>query len=146
VRMAQASAEQHTIDLDIQVTDSKIVADQLRIGQVIGNILDNAIKFSPQGRQVTVQLQEQDSEYQISIRDEGIGVSPDYFDHIFERFYRVRNTASRQYSGIGLGLYVARVIVEAHGGRIWLASNEGVGSTFYFTLPRAPHTTLLQIS
>lgn len=146
VRMAQASAEQHTIHLDIQAGDSKIVADQLRVSQVIGNILDNAIKFSPQGRQVTVQLQEEDSEYLINISDEGIGVNPQYFDHIFERFYRVRNTASRQYSGIGLGLYVARVIVEAHGGRIWLASNEGTGSTFYFTLPRAPHTTLLQIS
>jgi two-component system, OmpR family, phosphate regulon sensor histidine kinase PhoR len=145
-QLAQVSAEDHTITLDIQVQDSKIVADKLRISQVIGNILDNAIRFSPQGRQVTIELSEQDNEYLVSITDQGIGVSPEYIDHIFERFYRVRNTASRQYSGIGLGLFVARAIVEAHGGHIWVSSNQGLGSTFSFTLPRAPHTTLLELS
>ena len=139
VRSAQVSAEQHTIYLDIQVQDSKIAADQLRISQVIGNILDNAVKFSPQGGQVTVKLQQRDNDYLVSVIDQGIGVSPEYFDHIFERFYRVRNIVSRQYSGIGLGLYVARAIVEAHGGNIWLSSNSGIGSTFYFTLPPAPY-------
>jgi two-component system, OmpR family, phosphate regulon sensor histidine kinase PhoR len=145
VRLAQVSAEQHTIYLDIQVQDSKVVADQSRIGQVVGNILDNAVRFSPLGRQVTVKLEEQNNDYLVSVTDEGIGVSPEYFDHIFERFYRVRNTASRQYSGIGLGLFVAKAIVEAHGGHIWLSSNQGVGSTFYFTLPRAPRTSTLQL-
>lgn len=145
VRLAQVSAENHTIFLDIQVQDSRIVADQLRIGQVFGNILDNAIKFSPPGRQVTVKLQEQDDEYLISVIDQGIGVNPEHFDHIFERFYRVRNIASRQYSGIGLGLFVARAIVEEHGGRIGFSSNQGIGSTFYFTLPRVPHTSKLQM-
>jgi two-component system, OmpR family, phosphate regulon sensor histidine kinase PhoR len=147
VRQAQFSAEQHTIFLDIQVQDSKIMADKLRIGQVIGNILDNAIKFSPQGKEVVLTLQEQDrdGEYLVSISDRGIGVSPEYFDHIFERFYRVRNTASRQYSGIGMGLYIARVIVEAHGGRVWLSSLQGAGSTFFFTLPRVPRTTTLPV-
>ena len=144
VQLAQVSAELHTIYLDIQVQDSRVVADQLRISQVVGSILDNAVKFSPQGRQVTVKLEEQNNDYLISVTDEGIGVSPEYFDHIFERFYRVRNTASRQYSGIGLGLFVAKAIVEAHGGNIWLSSNQGVGSTFYFRLPRTPKTSTLQ--
>ncbi len=146
VQLAQVSAEEHAITLDIQVQDSRIIADKLRVGQVIGNILDNAIRFSPQGRQVKVELKEQNSDYLVSITDQGIGVSPEYIDHIFERFYRVRNTASRQYSGIGLGLFVARAIIEAHGGHIWVESNEGLGSTFSFTLPRAPHTTLLELS
>jgi signal transduction histidine kinase len=146
VQLAQVSAEEHTITLDIQTQDSRIVADKLRVSQVIGNILDNAIRFSPQGRQVNVELKEENNEYVISITDQGIGVRPEYMDHIFERFYRVRNTASRQYSGIGLGLFVARAIVEAHGGHIWVSSNQGLGSTFSFTLPRAPHTTLLQLS
>src|SRR5437870_678923 len=145
VRLAQVSAEHHTIFLDIQVQDSRIVADQLRIGQVFGNILDNAIKFSPPGRQVTVKLQEKDDEYLIRVIDQGIGVSPESFDHIFERFYRIRNIVNRQYTGIGMGLFVAKAIVEAHGGRIGFSSNLDSGSTFYFTLPRVPRTSKLQM-
>jgi signal transduction histidine kinase len=141
VHLAQASTELHTISLDIQVQDSKVVADYSRIGQVAGNILDNAIKYSPQGGQVTVQLQELEGDYLVSVIDQGIGINPEYLDHIFERFYRVRNTASRQYSGIGLGLYVTKAIVESHGGRIWHTSNQGRGSTFHFTLPRIPQTS-----
>jgi two-component system, OmpR family, phosphate regulon sensor histidine kinase PhoR len=138
VRSSQVSAELHTIYLDIQVRDSKIVADQRRVGQVIANLLNNAVKYSPHGGHVTVKLEEQDGNYRVSVIDEGIGVSPEYFDHIFERFYRVCNIASRQYSGIGLGLYVAKAIVEAHGGKIGFTNNQGMGSTFYFTLPHAP--------
>jgi signal transduction histidine kinase len=145
VRLAQVSAEQHAIYLDIQTQDSRIVADQLRVGQVFGNILDNAIKFSPPGKQVKVKLQEQDDEYLISVIDQGIGVSPESFDHIFERFYRIRNFSSRQYSGIGMGLFVAKAIVEAHGGHINFSSNQGGGSTFYFTLPLLPRTSKLQM-
>lgn len=140
IPLAQATADLHTISLDMQVQDSKITADRKRVSQVVGNILDNAIKFSPQGGEVTVRLTEQDDCYVISIIDQGIGISPEYFDHIFERFYRVRNTASSQYSGIGLGLYVAKAIIEGHGGRIWLARNKDMGSTFFFTLPRVPVT------
>ena len=141
VYSAQVSAEQHTIYLDIQVQDTKIVADQTRIGQVIGNILDNAVKYSPNGGQVTVQLGELDGDYLVNITDQGIGINPVYLDHIFERFYRLRNSASRQYSGIGLGLYVTRAIIERHGGRIWVTNNQGVGCTFSFTLPRTPQTS-----
>ena len=145
VRLAQVSAEQHAIDLDIQTQDSRIVADQLRVGQVFGNVLDNAIKFSPPGKQVSVILQEKDDEYMIKVIDQGIGVNPEFFDHIFERFYRIRNLANRQYTGIGMGLYVAKAIVEAHGGRIGFSSNQEGGSTFYFTLPQVPRTSKLQM-
>jgi signal transduction histidine kinase len=143
VRQAQVSAEFHTIYLDIQTQDSTIEGDYLRIGQIVGNVLDNAVKYSPQGGQVTVQLQELNRDYLISVIDQGIGVNPEYLDHIFERFYRVRNTASRQYSGIGLGLYVTKAIVESHGGRIWHTNNQGRGSTFHFTLPHKPRTGAL---
>jgi signal transduction histidine kinase len=141
VHSAQVSADQHTIYLDIQVQDTKILADQTRIGQVIGNILDNAVKYSPNGGQVTVQLGDLDGDYLVNITDQGIGINPVYLDHIFERFYRLRNSASRQYSGIGLGLYVTRAIIESHGGRIWVTNNQGVGCTFSFTLPRTPRTS-----
>jgi signal transduction histidine kinase len=138
VHSAQVSAEQHNIFLKIQVGDTKIVGDQARIAQVVGNILDNAVKYSPHGGQITVQLDEREGDYLISVTDQGMGISAVYLDHIFERFYRVRNTASRQYSGIGLGLYVARAIVERHGGTIWVTNNTGVGCTFSFTLPKTP--------
>lgn len=140
VRSVQASAEQHTIYLDIAVQDTKIVADKIRLSQVVGNILDNAIKYSPQGGRVTVKLEERGGDYLVSITDQGIGISQEYLDHIFERFYRVRNTASRQYSGIGLGLYVTRAIIEEHGGRIRVTNNKGLGCTFSFTVPVAAHS------
>jgi two-component system phosphate regulon sensor histidine kinase PhoR len=138
VRSAQISAEQHCIALDIQAQDTKITADQSRIAQVVGNILDNAVKYSPHGGQIIVQLNELTCDYQVNVIDQGIGISAIYLDHIFERFYRVRNTASRQYSGIGLGLYVARAIVERHGGQIWVTNNSRLGCTFSFTLPKTP--------
>ncbi len=143
VRLGQASAEQHTLYLDIRVQDTKIVADRARVEQVIGNLLDNAVKYSPQGGQVTVRLEEQDGSYLVSVIDQGIGVSPEHFDHIFERFYRVRNAASRQYAGIGLGLYVAKAIIERHDGNIWFSENKDKsGTTFHFMLPRAPRITV----
>jgi two-component system phosphate regulon sensor histidine kinase PhoR len=135
VHSVQASAEQHHIHLNIQTAETKVRADKARVAQVVGNILDNAVKYSPYGGQITVCLQKQDGYYLISVSDQGIGVIPEHFDHIFERFYRVHNTASQSYSGIGLGLYVAKAIIDAHGGQIWLANNQGTGSTFYFTLP-----------
>ena len=139
IRSVQASAEQHTFYLDIQVPDTHVVADKSRVEQVIGNLLDNAVKYSPQGGQVTVRLQEQQNNYLISIIDQGIGVNPEHYEHIFERFYRVSNATTRQYSGVGLGLYVAKAIVNKHGGNIWLAENKGIGGTiFYVTLPHTP--------
>jgi len=138
VRSVQSSAEQHTISLQIKANNTKVTADRARIAQVVGNILDNAVKYSPYGGQVVVRLKQQDGYYQVSISDQGLGVSPELFDHIFERFYRVHNTATQQLSGIGLGLYVAKAIIDRHGGRIWLSSNQGMGSTFHFTLPLSP--------
>ncbi|MGB8346745.1 MAG: ATP-binding protein, partial [Ktedonobacteraceae bacterium] len=138
VNSIQASAEQHSIFLEIAIQDTGIVADRERIAQVIGNVLDNAVKYSPQGGQIAVRLGELDEDYLISVTDQGIGINPEYLDHVFERFYRVRNAASNQFSGIGLGLYVTRAIIEQHGGHIWVTNNQGIGSTFSFTLPRKP--------
>lgn len=140
VRSVQASTEQHTITLDVQIQDTKILADRARVAQVVGNILDNAVKYSPNGGMVKVSLQVQNGDYLVNVTDEGIGVSPEYYDHIFERFYRVHNTTIRQYSGIGLGLYVAKAIVDRHGGRIWFTNNQNIGTTFSFTLPLRPRT------
>lgn len=140
VHTIQDSAEQHTLYLDIQTRETRVFADRKRIGQVVGNVLDNAIKYSPNGGKVTIRLQQQDGDYLVSIIDEGIGVSPEHYDHIFERFYRVHNTATQQYSGIGLGLFVTREIITRHGGRIWFTNNQRIGTTFYFTIPPTPRT------
>jgi signal transduction histidine kinase len=136
VRSVQASAEQHILTLEIQTIETEIIADRVRLEQVIGNILDNAIKYSPHGGQVNIRLQKQDNDiYHISVKDQGIGVNPEHFEHIFERFYRIQNTASQHYAGIGLGLYVAKAIIHRHGGHIWLENNQGTGSTFHVTVP-----------
>lgn len=138
VHSVQMSSEQHTIFLNIEVEESDMVADRNRVAQVIGNILDNAVKYSPQGGRITVRLQRQGNEYLVTIADPGVGISPEHIDHIFERFYRVHNTKSRQYAGVGLGLYVSKAIIEGHGGHIEVSSDQNVGTTFYFTLPRQP--------
>ena len=134
----QASAEQHTITLRVECEETMVRADRVRIGQVIGNILDNAVKYSPHGGQIVVILRIEDALYHVSVIDQGIGVSAEQSEHIFERFYRLHNTASQNYSGIGLGLYVARAIINSHGGEISLVSKQGLGSTFNFTLPLKP--------
>jgi two-component system phosphate regulon sensor histidine kinase PhoR len=90
------------------------------------------------GGEIVVRLDKQEGDYRVSVIDQGVGVSPENYDHIFERFYRVHNAASHQYTGIGLGLFVARAIIEGHGGQIWFESNPGKGSVFYFTLPHTP--------
>lgn len=146
VHSTQMSAEQHTIYLDIQTTETRIKADKKRIAQVIGNLLDNAVKYSPHGGQIIVRLLEEQDMYTIQVVDQGVGVSQEHYDHIFERFYRMRSAASSQYSGIGLGLFVAKAIVEQHGGKIGFSSNtEGIGTTFFFTLPRTPRTGPLRL-
>ena len=138
IHSVQASAEQHTINFECSVETTRILADRPRIAQVVGNLLDNAVKYSHYGGDVKVSLEVQDGNYLVKVSDQGLGVSPDLFDHIFERFYRVHNTASQQLSGIGLGLYVAKAIIDRHGGQIWLSSKIGNGSTFHFTLPPGP--------
>lgn len=106
-----------------------------RIEQVLRNLVSNAIKYSPQGGTITVMGQEEGEMVLIQVRDQGIGIPREDLERVFERFYRVENEVTRSVRGVGLGLAVCRGIVEAHGGRIWVESTPGEGSTFYFTLP-----------
>ncbi len=142
VHSVQVSTEQHTLSFQCLVEDTEetpITADRERIAQVIGNLLDNAIKYSPQGGQIVVSLEMRQGNYYIQIIDQGIGVSTEHYDHIFERFYRIRSATSH-FSGIGLGLYVAKAIIERHGGEIGFFNNANIGTTFHFTLPLRPRT------
>jgi two-component system phosphate regulon sensor histidine kinase PhoR len=112
-----------------------VLADATRVQQVVVNLLHNAIKFTPEGGQVAVNVSLQAREILFAISDVGIGIAADDLPRIFERFYKVDR--SRATSGTGLGLAIARHLVEAHGGRIWAESEVGKGSTFYFTIPTA---------
>ncbi len=110
-------------------------ADQDRLERIVMNLLTNALKYSPPDTEVVIKAERTDHEAIISVRDYGAGIPPQDLPQIFERFYRAKGT--RKAGGLGLGLYITRMLVEAHGGRIWAESEPGKGSTFYFTLPLA---------
>ena len=112
-----------------------VEADPDRLTQVLRNLLDNAVKYSPQGGLIVVRGEVQAGEVVISVADQGIGIAPEHLNRLFEKYFRVKAGRSRGVAGSGLGLPIARAIVEAHGGRIWAESRVGQGSTFTFTLP-----------
>lgn len=108
-----------------------------RIEEMIFNLLDNAIKFSPSGGPISIGMAVGDHETTVSITDPGVGIPADKLDRIFWKFHRLDSEDSRETYGHGLGLYITKGLAEAHGGRIWVESTEGRGSTFSFTLPLA---------
>ena len=110
--------------------------DPWRLEQVVTNLVDNAIKFTPAGGAVTISAHESDAHLHVSVHDTGIGIPHDQLERIFDRFYQVDGGANRLYKGTGLGLTICRHIVEHHGGRIWAESEPGHGATFIFTLSK----------
>ncbi|HEX2947965.1 MAG TPA: sensor histidine kinase, partial [Armatimonadota bacterium] len=110
-------------------------ADQNRLERILVNLLSNALKYSFPNTPVLITAHRQGSEVVIAITDHGPGIAAEHLPHIFERFYRIKK--EREAESIGLGLHIAKLLVEAHGGRIWAESTPGEGSTFSFTLPVA---------
>jgi signal transduction histidine kinase len=110
-------------------------ADRNRLIQVLMNLLSNAYRYTPDGGSITVSVRPTDDAILVEVTDTGIGIAPEDQEKIFERFYRVDHELVNQQMGTGLGLPIARSLVELHGGRLWLESESGVGSTFSFTLP-----------
>ena len=110
-------------------------ADQERLREVIVNIFDNAIKYTEAGK-ISIGLAGDENVAQIRVSDTGAGIPPEDVPHLFEKFYRVDNTATRTIGGTGLGLFICRKIIEMYNGRIWVASDLGKGSTFFINLPR----------
>ena len=116
----------------------EIWADADRLNQVLFNLVGNALQYTPEGGQVTITARRQGDEVQVSVLDTGIGISAEHLPHVFDRFYRADRSRSRGSGGSGIGLTIARHLIEAHGGRIWADSpGLGKGSTFIFTLPVA---------
>jgi two-component system phosphate regulon sensor histidine kinase PhoR len=112
------------------------LADRDRLEQVLLNLLENSLMYTPSGGQVEVGVQESGDMVVVSVEDNGIGIPPDDLPRIFERFYRVDRARSRKLGGTGLGLAIVKHIVDAHGGRVWVESAVGKGSTFYFTVKK----------
>lgn len=114
-----------------------VLADTARVGQVLTNLIANAVKYSPQGSDIIVNAQMHDDQLLVSVSDQGIGINPEELERIFAPFYQVEREQTRKRKGAGLGLFICRSIIEAHGGRIWVESTPGNGSKFSFTLPIA---------
>jgi two-component system phosphate regulon sensor histidine kinase PhoR len=114
-----------------------LAGDELRVQQVLTNLLGNAIKFSPAHAEITVSVRQSDGTAEFAIHDRGPGVAPEEQSRIFERFYQSESSQRARSGGYGLGLAIAKLIVEQHGGEIHLESTPEAGTTFYFTLPVA---------
>jgi two-component system phosphate regulon sensor histidine kinase PhoR len=124
--------------VDIQADLPPISADPDRLERVLLNLLSNALKYSTPGTEVRITARAVDGAVAISVSDHGPGISPDDLPHLFERFYRVKATQRKE--GVGLGLFIAKTLVEAHGGHISVESEPGKGSTFTFEIPVWHHT------
>jgi len=121
--------------LNVPSTETIVMGDRDRLEQVVGNLLENAVKYSPEGSEIFVDVQDRGDQVVTSVCDRGIGIPSDELSQVFERFHRGRQVSSTNYGGLGLGLYITRQIVDRHGGTIWVESKEGAGTTFYFSLP-----------
>ncbi len=128
--------KRHELILDFPSDFPLINGDPGRLEQVLDNLVSNAIKYSPEGGTVRIAGTASPAEVVLSVSDEGLGIPLDEQERIFERFHRVESPQTRAISGTGLGLYLTRAIVRAHGGRIWVESDLGQGTTFYVALPR----------
>lgn len=116
-----------------------VTGDRDRLEQVLGNLLENAVKYSPEGSDITVAVDDKGDALVTAVCDRGIGIPADELNQVFERFHRGRQVSSTNYGGLGLGLYITKQIIERHGGTIWVESKEGQGTTFYFSLPASEH-------
>lgn len=124
----------HTIMLQ-QCSALTIKADRDKIGHVVNNFLSNAIKYSPNGGNIVVSCKELNGIAQISVKDEGMGIKPEDQKKVFDRYYRIETADTQTTSGFGLGLYLSAEIIQRHNGKVWVESETGKGSTFYFSLP-----------
>jgi signal transduction histidine kinase len=133
----RAAAHLISLAIDLPAELGTIVADERKVRQVLLNLLSNAVKFTPDEGSVEVQARRTASEIEVSVRDTGIGIAPEDRAKVFDEFQQVGKASDRSREGTGLGLTLAKRFVELHGGRIWVASELGIGTTFTFAIPVA---------
>jgi two-component system, sensor histidine kinase and response regulator len=139
----QLTTTKHHIQVELQCAPTVIEADRDHLEQVLDNLISNAIKFSPAGGRVIVRVCEHGPGMDISVTDFGVGIPSQQLDAVFGLFYQAQDPVSRHSGGMGLGLYISKDIVSRHGGRIWVDSEPGRGSTFHVLLPRERATSVL---
>ncbi|MBC7812920.1 MAG: PAS domain S-box protein [Burkholderiales bacterium] len=135
VERFNTQTKQHEFRLNFPTPLPVIQGDEMRLRQVLDNLMSNAIKYSPQGGLIEVGGRADSRSVTVYVRDSGVGMSAEELEHVFERFYRVDSKLSRKTQGAGLGLYLSKAIVEAHNGALRVESKVGQGTTFYLTLP-----------
>jgi K+-sensing histidine kinase KdpD len=134
----QHRSDQHRLVVDFPQDFPIVLADARWIKQVLRNILDNAVKYSPDGGLIVLRGESRRADIVVSVADQGIGISSEDVIPLFEKYFRVRSVSTLHVPGTGLGLPIARAVVEAHGGRIWVESTVDEGTTILFSLPRHP--------
>jgi signal transduction histidine kinase len=136
VEKLRTTTAKHTFAVEFPPDFPPLQADYERLQEVLTNLIGNAIKYSPEGGQIKVGgIVGENNMVRLYVSDEGIGISPGDQERIFERFHRVDNRLTRQTPGTGLGLFLVKAVIEAHGGRVWVESTPGQGSTFWVELP-----------
>jgi signal transduction histidine kinase len=140
-RKFSKQTDKHSLELDFPPYFPTISGDERRLTQVLNNLVNNAIKYSPDGGKIIISGAVHPEHVTVSVRDEGIGIPARDYHRIFQKFTRLDNALSRKSEGTGLGLFLSKAIIEAHNGRIWFANNgdtipNAPGTTFTFSLPR----------
>jgi len=125
----------HRFEVNLPEADTELYADKAKMSQVLKNIIDNAIKYSPDGSLIRVHGEIVNGYYQVSVEDQGIGITPEQMEQIFDKFYRADAFQTQGIKGTGLGLSIVKYIIEAHGGKVWVESEFGKGTTVKFTIP-----------
>jgi signal transduction histidine kinase len=133
----QIMTREHSLGAVLPPVLPLVLADPRRTRQVLRNLVENAVKYSPEGGPVTISAEVEAEFVKVSVADQGLGLDPEHVDRVFQRFYQVDSASTRKVGGSGLGLSICKAIIEAQDGKLWVSSQEGKGSTFYFTLPLA---------
>jgi signal transduction histidine kinase len=136
-RGEMAAVKQQTFRADLAARPCGVLADQRMLDVIVANLLNNALKFTPKGGRIEVRLQDRGTEVWLSVADSGVGIPADQFERIFDRFYQVEPHLRRHHEGMGVGLAIAKDLVELNHGRIWVRSEVGKGSEFFVALPSA---------
>jgi len=132
---ARASTDNHSLRTELDEALPIINADPDRLIQVISNLVSNAVKYSPDGGEVTISTAAENGQIRVAVKDQGVGIPPEFIGRVFGRYERFENSKTSKVVGTGLGLAISRQIIELHGGKIWVESKVGSGSTFQFTVP-----------